>query len=150
MNKPVAILALAAAAALAAPADAGILYKSVGPNGTIMFSDVPPGGDARILEQRPLSPGSSSTPAPSANGGDLVQLIDSDAALSRANMQFDLAERALAVARRDMWAQGDGLKLVSRRASRSDEERIEFYKRNVVAARQALMEILRERMLASR
>ena len=149
MNKPVAILALAAAAALAAPADAGILYKSVGPNGTIMFSDVPPGGDARILEQRPLSP-SSSTSAPSANGGDLVQLIDSDAALSRANMQFDLAERALAVARRDMWAQGDGLKLVSRRASRSDEERIEFYKRNVVAARQALMEILRERMMASR
>lgn len=150
MNKPLAILALATAAALAAPAVAGVLYKSVGANGTIMFSDVPPGGDARILEQRQLPSGSASSTAPSTNGLDVVQLIDSDAALSRANLQFDLAERALAAARRDTWAQGDGLKLVSRRASRSDEERIEFYKRNVVAARQALMEILRDRMMASR
>lgn len=151
MNRFFSILALSAAAALASPLQAGMLYKSVGPNGTIMFSDVPPPGDARILEQRSVSSGAEGSVAPAGVGLDLAtQLIDSDAALARANSQVDMAEHALALARRNVWAPGDGLKLASRRASRSDEERIEFYKRNVLAARQSLMEHLRDRMVASR
>ncbi|MDQ3028314.1 MAG: DUF4124 domain-containing protein [Pseudomonadota bacterium] len=150
MNRLFLVLALSFAALLVPSAQAGMLYKSVNPNGAIMFSDVPPAGDARILEQRPISSGGGSG-APVQAGVDVAtQLIESDAAVARANAQVDLAEHALALARRDVWTPRDGLKLVSSRPSRVDEERIEFYKRNVLAARQSLMELLRDRMVASR
>lgn len=144
------MVALSLATLLAPGVQAGMLYKSVGPNGTITFSDVPPAGDARILEQRPISSGAERPGGLAASAIDPAQLIDSDAALARANSQVDVAEHALALARRNVWSPGDGLKLVSRRASRTDEERIEFYKRNVLAARQSLMELRRDRMVASR
>ena len=150
MNRLFPVLALSVATLLVPGTQAGMLYKSVGPNGTIMFSDVPPAGDARILEQRPISSGGGSG-APVHAGVDVAtQLIDSEAAVARANAQVDLAEHALALARRNVWAPGDGLKLVSGRPSRVDEERVEFHKRNVLAARQSLMELLRDRMVASR
>ncbi len=150
MNRLFSTMALAVGVFLASAPQAGMLYKSVGPNGTIMFSDVPPDGDARILEQRAIASGSERSGAPVAGGLDATQLVDSDAAVARANSQVDLAEHSLALARRNVWAPGDGLKLASTRASRTDEERIEYYKKGVLAARQSLMEILRDRSFAAR
>ena len=138
------------AALAASPVGAAMLYKSVGPNGTIMFSDVPPPADARIVEQRQIGGGLPSGGTPQAGLRDITQLIDSDAALARANAQVDLAERSLAEARRGTWSPRDGLNLAGRALNRGDVERIEYYKRGVVAARQNLMELLRDRMVASR
>jgi uncharacterized protein DUF4124 len=144
-------LALLAALAAPLPAAAAVLYKSIGPNGTIMFSDVPPPADARIVEQRQIGASGYAINGASPTGfQDITQLIDSDAALARANAQVDLAEHSLAEARRGTWSPADGLKLSGRRVTRAEEERVEFYKRNVLAARQSLMDLLRERMLASR
>ena len=151
MNRLFSIVALSAAAALVSQAQADMLYKSISANGTIMFSNLPPADDARILEQRPLSSRADRSGGPAASGIDLAaQLDDSNAALARANSLFDLAEHSLALARRNIWAPGDGLKLASRQASRTDDGRIEFYKRNVLAARHSLIELLRDRMVASR
>jgi len=69
--------------------------------------------------------------------------------VARASQQVDLAEHALAVARQGLWSPRDGLHLRSPGRSAADEERLEFFKRGVLAARQALMDTLRER-LASR
>lgn len=139
------------AALAAGPVDAATLYKSIGPNGTIMFSDVPPPADARIVEQRQIGTSDSATSgAPQGGLQDITQLIDSDAALARANAQVDFAEHSLAQARRGTWSPRDGLNLAGRALTRGDVERIEFYKRGVVAARQNLMELLRDRMVASR
>jgi len=129
-------------------AQASTLYKSVGPNGTIMFSDMPPGPDARIVEQREIRPSTGTWSASGPpNGFDLAeQLIDSDAALARANAQLDQAERALAEARRVTFTPREGLKMISTaRPTLADEERIENCKRGVKIARQQLMELLRER-----
>ena len=135
-------------ALLLAPAvQASTLYKSIGPNGTVMFSDMPPGPDARIVEQREIRPstGTWSASGP-GNGFDLAeQLIDSDAALARANAQVDQAERALAESRRVTFTPREGLKISTPRLTMADEERIENCKRGVKVARQQLMELLRER-----
>lgn len=145
------VIAALLAALAASPAGAAMLYKSVGPNGTIMFSDVPPPADARIVEQRPIGAAGSPATGTSRSGfQDISQLIDSDAALARANAQVDLAEHSLAEARRGIWSPRDGLNLAGRALNRGDVERIEYYKRGVVAARQNLMELLRDRMVASR
>jgi hypothetical protein len=131
---------------LGAPA---VLYKSVAPNGTIMFSDTPPPSDARILEQRTvLDPVLARASGPAAAPAE--QSVDFEAAVARANERIDLAEHALALARRGVWSTRDGLRIDPSRMSRSDEERVEFYKKNVLVARQGLMELLRERMVASR
>jgi hypothetical protein len=138
------------ALAFVAPASAGMLYKSVDANGTIMFSDVPPPGDARVLELRQVPSAGGATQGP----GDAVdvagQLLDADAELARANARVDFAEHALALARRAAWSPREGLRLASERLSLADRDRVEFYKRDVVAARQSLMELLRSRMLAAR
>ena len=145
------VIAALLAALAASPVDAAVLYKSIGPNGTIMFSDVPPPADARIVEQRKIWASGYSNPDTSQGEfQDITQLIDSDAALARANAQVDLAEHALAQARRGTWSPRDGLNLSARVLTRGDVERIEHYKRGVVAARQNLMELLRDRMVASR
>jgi hypothetical protein len=132
---------------LAPAAQASTLYKSIGANGTVMFSDMPPGPDARIVEQREIRPstGTWSSSGP-GSGFDLAeQLIDSDAALARANSQVDQAERALAEARRVTFTPREGLKISSPRLKPADEERIETCKRGVKIARQQLMELLRDR-----
>jgi hypothetical protein len=67
--------------------------------------------------------------------------------VARANAQLDLAEHALAEARRTV-NEGDPLRLVSTRMSRPDSERIDFYKRNVVVARQTLFEVLKKKRKA--
>src|SRR4051794_5455820 len=100
----IAPIAVVLAAAFA-PAQAAMLYKSIGPNGTVMFSDTPPPGDARLVEQREIgSPSASWSSLQGATGFDLAaQLLDADGAISRANAQVDQAEHALAEARRGTW-----------------------------------------------
>jgi hypothetical protein len=138
------------AALLPQLAAGGVMYKSVTAEGTVMFSDTPPPSDARILEQRamidpmPAASSSAVTTAPAE------QMLDYDAAIANANEKVDLAEHALALARRGIWSTREGLSLEGGRASRGDVERIEFYKKNLLIARQSLMELLRERKLASR
>ena len=120
---PSRLLAIVLTSALALPASAGGLYKSVSADGAILFSDTPP-SDARIVAQR---------------------LAESDVAVARADAQVDLAEHALALARQGLWSPRDGLRLVAARMKQGDEERVAFYKKGVQIARQQLMDLLRER-----
>lgn len=139
----IAILVLALLPATAAGA---VLYKSIAPNGTVTFSDVPPAGNARLVEQRAIPDGRGADAGmPRVVGGSPEALLDADGAIARANSQVDLAEHALALARRELWSPREGLRLASRRMTRADEERVDFYKKNLRIARQQLMELLRER-----
>jgi len=138
-------LLLAVLAAAPVASWAGVLYKSIDANGTVMFSDVPPPADARILEQRAIPSFGSSSAEPS-NGFDLAaQLIDADAAVARASAQVDQAEHELALARRGSWSPRDGLRVAPTRANAADQAHIEYCKRGVLIARQQLMELLREK-----
>jgi uncharacterized protein DUF4124 len=144
---------LVAAALAAGPAGAGMLYKSVAPNGSVIFSDMPPEG-ARVVEAREIR-ANGSLAGTAANAASRAMaamegLFDADSAIARANSDVDLAEHALALARREMWSVRDGLRLQSTGRTIADEARLEFFKRNVRAARQALVELLHERQLAAR
>lgn len=143
-------LLVIAALLAAAPAGAGMLYKSVSADGRVMFSDMPPADGARIVSQREIGPGGTIASAASRTLEALENLLDADGAVARANSDVDMAEHALALARRELWSVRDGLRLKGTSRSLADEARLDFYKRNVLAARQALLELLRERRLASR
>jgi hypothetical protein len=141
-------------AAAATSAGASVLYKSVDPNGTITFSDVPPPPGSRLLESRSFDPGAPSSaeiaglPATAMALEEAFQMIDYDQALREANERVDLAEHALALARAAHartarpGLNGGGLSL-------AEAERIEFHKRDLRSARLALAELLRSRQLAS-
>jgi len=148
-----ATLALALAAAHAGAA--GTLYKSVGPNGVIQFSDVPPGESSMLVERRPIeSLNSVHSPNTPSHAMNVAHSLEADEAIARANAQVDLAEHALALARRTPNPELEGLRLAPQRVSLSDAGRIEYYKRGVLVARQYLLDLLRERnqptLLASR
>ena len=130
--------------ALVPAAHAATLYKSIGPNGTLMFSDMPPSGDATLLEQREIG---SARPQDSAAGAptDLSQLIDADAVVARASAQVDLAEHALAEARRGTWSPRDGIGVAPTKTTPRDLERIDYFQKGVKIARQQLLDVLRER-----
>ena len=136
------------------PSNAGMLYKSVGSNGTIIFSDVPPPSDARVLEQRRMPGSELASTSPTRGGMPIYEFPEYDADVARANAQLDLAEHALAVARQGLWSPRDGLRIAAARMTPGDEDRVEFYKTGVQVARQQLLDSLRERqspmMLASR
>jgi hypothetical protein len=140
---------LLAAAVLCTPAHALVLYKSVGPNGVVEFSDVPPSGEAKIIEQRNLrSAPSSGMPESAPLRPASMETLITDDEVARATTQVDLAEHALALARRGVWSPVEGLRLNGPSRTASDEQRIEFYKRNVLAARQQLLETLKQRFTA--
>lgn len=148
MINPHALAALALALAVAPATQAATLYKSIGPNGTVTFSDMPPSGESRLLEQREI--GSSMASPSSSSGGvagfDLAaQLIDADAAVARAAAQVDQAEHELANARRGTWSPRDGLGVQPTKTSPTDLVRIDYYQKGVKIARQQLMDVLRER-----
>jgi len=145
----------AASLVIAGTANAAILYKSIGPNGVIQFSDVPPENGV-IVEQRAVADPSRAGDAfgnPAATPADafenpLQTVADGsefDTLLARANAQVDLAEHALALARRSMWRELSGLHLESDARSRTDEERIDFYRKNLKIARANLIDTLRRR-----
>ena len=142
------VLTLAAAAL---PAQAGVLYKSVSRDGSITFSDMPPSDGAKVLEQRVIQPSGVLAAAGSdvSRAMDVVgNLFDHDAAVAQANQAVDMAEHALALARRELWSVRDGLRLKSTAKTAADNERVAFYQRNVLAARKYLIELLQERRLA--
>jgi uncharacterized protein DUF4124 len=147
MAHALAFLALAALASL--PAGAGVLYKSVDAKGTVMFSDMPPPPEARVLETRVIGGNGGASPQGTAAAmAQAAQLIDSDEALARANAKVDMAEHALAEARKELLSPREGLRLTATRMTPADDARVQFFKRDVLAARQALMDLLRERRLA--
>ena len=143
-------------ALLPAAAAANVLYKSVGANGVVMFSDMPPPDGSRILEERPL-PSFNSAPAASVEYASPVpgaipaeQMLDFDAAIAGANAKVDEAERALARARRELALTDVGLRLRPSRLATEDDRRLDAYRNNVKIARRHLVELLRERQLALR
>jgi hypothetical protein len=143
------------AATLATAAHAGVLYKSVSPTGVIEFSDTPPGGSAKVVEQRDLGaaiatlPGMpSSGPATAAVPATAIESLENDAEVVNAAEKVDLAEHALALARRDVWSATEGINLRRVARTNSDDERIEFYKRGVVLARQNLIDVMKRRAAA--
>lgn len=143
--------AMAAVACLACiPAGAAILYKSVGPNGVVQFSDLPP-ERGRPVQELQIGDGGTSPPTPYTAPAPLSEekIRTMDAAVQRASDQVDMAERALAMARRPVWSEPDPGKLTTARMTRSDIERIEFCKRNVVVARQMLLEVLQQKRYAA-
>ena len=137
-------------ALFAGPAPAAVLYKSVAPNGTLEFSDIPP-EKGRAVERILFA-----DPSPPANARSIAAGLpreepssETDAAIARANAQFDFAEHSLAVARRLIWSQPDPSRLGAPRITRAEIERSEFYKRSVLFARQTLMEVLQQQRKAA-
>ena len=139
---PSRLLAIVLASALALPASAGGLYRSVDAGGAILFSDSPPPSDARIVAQGRTG---ATTGVATALGMPCCELAEPDEAVARANSQVDLAEHALALARRGLWSPRDGLRLAAVRMTQGDEQRVAFYRKGVQVAREQLMDLLRER-----
>lgn len=147
---PIALLL----ATLALPAGAAVLYKSVSPTGVVEFSDTPPKGESKIIEQRevgaaitalPGMPPLASAPAPNATG---MEALANDGEVLNAAAQVDLAEHAFALARRDLWSATDALKLRKVARTTSDDQRIDYYKRGVALARQNLIDVMKRRAAA--
>jgi hypothetical protein len=143
-------------------AQASVLYKSVSANGVVTFSDTPPENADRV-ERIPMtfqgsassagytSSGSGAPGAPIYGNATPVavarfdELKTMDVAVSDANARVDHAENALAAARRGTWSPHDGLRLAGSRATVDDVARVEAIKRDVLLARQSLLETLRSK-----
>jgi uncharacterized protein DUF4124 len=144
------ILLVLIAAGVVPLAPAAMLYKSIGPNGVVEFSDTPPAG-GKVVEQRELGsaigtlPGMPASSAPVSPRAAAMENLANDPEVANAADQVDLAEHALALARRGTWSPMDGLKLRGLVRTSSDEERIEYYKRGVVLARQNLLNVMKRR-----
>ena len=125
-------------------AHAAVLYKSVSPQGVVEFSDLPPDKN-RVVDRIPLKDDGLIASAPPEIAGKTANdpVLDNDGAAARAAAQLDLAEHALALARQPFAATGDPLRLAGSRPARGDVERIEYFKRGVIVARQNLMEVLK-------
>lgn len=138
--------------AAALPAHGGVLYKSVAPDGSLMFSDMPPPTGARLVERKVIAADGAIRDAGSyaaTRAMDALQdLFDADGALAKANAEVDQAEHALALARRDLWSVRDGLRIRPTAKTPADELRLERYRRTLLAARQALLDLLREKRFA--
>lgn len=144
-------------ALLPAAAAANVLYKSVDANGVVMFSDTPPPGGSRLLEERPLPTMNSAPPVslqyamPMPGAVPAEQMLDFDSAIASANAKVDEAESALARARRELSLTADSaVRLRPTRLASEDDQRLESYRNNVKIARRHLMELLRERRVALR
>lgn len=148
MRLPLRLAVLTALCVSCGPIGAAVLYKSVDTNGTIVFSDLPP-DKTREVQKLQIPAGSAGPPrallaqaqAPTSE----ERLREMDAAVRRASAQVDLAEHALAEARRSIWSEPAPGKLTTARMTRADIDRIEFYKKDVKIARLALCELLQEK-----
>jgi hypothetical protein len=146
--KSVALCAAALAFA-ATTAPAAVLYKSVAANGTVEFSDLVPEKGRSVERIRIPDSSGADAPATVATGPSREeQMRENDAAVARANAQLDTAEHALAEARRSVATDSDPLRMVSTRMSRADQERLAFYKKDVLLARAQLLEVLKEKRKA--
>jgi len=140
-----AALLAAIAAALVFPAPAATLYKSIGPNGVVQFSDVPP-DKGQIVAQLALP--DRDAPARPGAGEPMQPAQDFDAALEKANAQLDLAEHALAEARKPVWSEPDVIHIAAKPMTRPDRERIGYYQKNVRLARLAVADLMRRKLKA--
>ena len=123
-------------------AHAGELYKSVDSDGRVTFSDTPPSGAVTV--QR-IATSESAKPSVASAAPVYLALVDGlDEAVAQANAKVDMAERALANARSGLLGH-DPLSLNPARLSRSDSQQLEFFKRDVQAARRNLMRVLQQR-----
>jgi len=150
---PTALL-LAAAVTCAVPADATVLYKSIGANGVIQFSDTPPETGV-VVETRIVDAHSDGAPIVGTMDGltlfgfenPLELAADNglalDDALAKANERVDLAEHALALARSSAWTRREGLRLQTWHRAQGEDARIDFYERNLAAARANLLALLK-------
>ena len=145
---------LVAGAALASPSGAAVLYKTVDEKGVVMFTDLPPapGADAtRILVPEASSAAPGAIRSADATAPDTLteeRIRAGDEAVQRASLQVDLAEHALAVARRPLWEPVDVMKLDGGRRSRGDNDRIAYYQKNLRVAQQQLSDLLRTKRRA--
>ena len=130
-----------------ATTSASVLYKSIGPNGVVQFSDRPP-ENARLVAAIPMDAPPqvpalvAATPDPDAPRSAV------DAAVDKANAKVDLAEHALAQARLSVWSEPDVTKLGPQRMSRADRDRIAWYEREVRQARLSLADAMRRKIKA--
>ena len=138
-------------AALAAPAHAAVLYKTVDDKGVVMFSDLPPALGTEVKRIVVAETSNSAVPGGvrtaeviAATPTTEEKIRTSDEAVQRASAQVDLAEHALAVARRPLW-EYDPLKLDGPRLTRADQARLEHYKKDLKIAQQQLSDLLRQK-----
>jgi hypothetical protein len=144
-----------ALASLALPAGAAVLYKTVDDKGVVMFSDLPPdkGVDAKrlVLPESPAGAPGALRSADATAVAPISRVEDTylgDEAVQRASLQVDLAEHALAVARRPLWEVADPMKLTAVKMSRADQERVDYYQKNLKIAKQQLADLLRSKLRA--
>jgi hypothetical protein len=136
----IALLALG----LQLPADAGVLYKSVDRDGRVTFSDVPP--DGAVTVQRIASSESAKADVGNENSPIYLALAEvGNEAVARANAQMDMAEHAYALARQQHALAHDPLALGNPTLARTDRQRLEFLKRDVLDARKSLLRALQQR-----
>jgi Domain of unknown function (DUF4124) len=138
-------------AALATPVSAAAVYKAIGADGDLQYSDVPP-EKARNVERIRIADSTSSVDGPATPPSGAAReapMSEADAALSRANARLDLAEHALAETRHAVARDAGFMHMVSTRMSRADQDRLAYYKRDVLLARQALLAVVKERRAAA-
>jgi len=152
MSSRVRLAVLATLCLACGPLGAAVLYKSVDPNGVILFSDTPP-EKARDVAKLQIPDGAAGPARPLLAQAQAPtneeRLREMDTAVQRASAQVDLAEHSLAIARRSVWKEPEVGKLTAARMTRADVERIEFYKQGVKVARLALCELLQEKRRAA-
>jgi hypothetical protein len=143
-----------ALASLALPAGAAVLYKTVDDKGVVTFSDLPPdrGVEAKrlVLPESPAgAPGAlRSADATTVAPARVEETYLGDEAVQRASLQVDMAEHALAVARRPLWEVADPMKLTGPKMSRADQERVDYFQKNLKVAKQQLADLLRGKLRA--
>ena len=147
-------IAASALLALALPCAAAVLYKSVDARGVVQFSDLPPppGVEARpivVPESSAAVPGASREAAARASAPlAREEQALGDEAVQRASAKVDLAEHALALARRPLWEVADPMKLTAPQMTRADRERIAYFRKDLKLAQQQLADVLRARRKA--
>src|SRR5688572_16259270 len=142
-------IACVAATALAVSALAHAqIFKSTDREGRVTFSDVPVQGAVNV-QHIATSEGRKPGVGESGNGPQYLALLDGyDEMVRQANAKVDVAEHALATARRSIVGDHDPLVLAGGpRPSSADRQLIEFYKRDVATARRNLARILQQRVL---
>jgi hypothetical protein len=145
---------LMACATFATSSGAAVLYKTVDEKGVIMFSDLPPtpGADAKrivVPEASSAVPGAvHSADANAAQALTEERIRSSDESVQRASLQIDMAEHALAVARRPLWDPSDLMKLDPPRMSAGDRDRLAYYRKDLKVAQSQLSDLLRTRRRA--
>ena len=138
-----------AASALAVSAHAHAqIFKSTDRDGRITFSDVPVQGAVNV-QRIASSEGAKPGVGEAGNGPQYLALLDGlDEMVRQANAKVDMAEHALATARRSIVGSHDPLILAGGpRPSVSDRQQLEFYKRDVATARRNLARILQQRVM---